>query len=151
MANYYAKTRTNYFSVTDAEKFKQIIALCKASDDDIYIIESEQENGGIKYGFYCEGSIDGLPEKDDGDDTEYCDDDDFDYNYDAFCEALQPILPDDDAVLITEIGSEKMRYLTGQCSVITRNSCKCLDLSHEAVKLAATMLSNPDFTTQMEY
>jgi len=103
MADYYGKTRTNYFSVTDEEKFKQIMGSCRGADD-IEIIDNQQQDGSLKYGFYCEGSIYGLPERDEdagNTDEEY---DDVDYNYDAFCEALQQILPDDDAVLITEVG-----------------------------------------------
>ena len=33
MANYYCKTRTNYFSVTDLEKFKQIMASCVGEEE----------------------------------------------------------------------------------------------------------------------
>ena len=151
MANYYCKTRTNYFSVTDLEKFKQIIASC-IGEEEIVIIDEEQEDGSIKYGFYCEGSVEGLPEKEDGtDNTEDFDEYDYDYNYDAFCEALQQILPDNDVIIITEVGSEKMRYLTGLCSVITRNEYKCINITDEAVKLARILLNNPAFTTQMDY
>ena len=153
MADYYGKTRTNYFSVTDEEKFRQIIASCGASDD-IVIIDQKQQDGSMKYGFYCDGSINGLPDRDDdaGNTEDYCeDDDDLDYSYDAFCEALQKILPDNDAIMITEIGSEKMRYLTGCCIVITSADFKCIDIGSEALKLAKTMLKNPDFTTQNEY
>jgi len=152
MANYYGKTRTNYFSVTDKEKFRQIIALCGASDDNIKIIEKVQDDGSIKYGFYCESSIDGLPIAADADNTDKdYEDDNVDYDYDAFCEALQKILPDDDAIIITEVGSEKMRYLIGICTVITNKDFKCIDINREAVKLAAAMLENPEFTTQIEY
>ena len=150
MADYYGKTRTNYFSVTDEEKFKQIMGSCRGADD-IEIIDNQQQDGSLKYGFYCEGSIYGLPERDEdagNTDEEY---DDVDYNYDAFCEALQQILPDDDAVLITEVGYEKMRYLIGNCVVITNKDTKYIDINREAVKLAATMLENPDFITQMDY
>ena len=113
MADYYGKTRTNYFSVTDDEKFKQIISSCKAPDE-IEVFEEKQEDGSIKYGFLCDGSIYGLPDRD-GDSTEDCDDnEDVDYNYDTFCEALQQILPDGEAIIITEVGYEKMRYLVGE-------------------------------------
>ena len=145
MANYYCKTRTNYFSVTDLEKFKQIIESCGATDA-IKIFDGKQEDGSIKYGFYCEGNIHGLPDRDDDDNIEDCD-----YNYDVFCEALQKILPDDDVIIITETGSLKMCYLTGYCFVITRNEYKCINLTDEAVKLARTLLKNPAFTTEMDY
>ena len=153
MADYYGKTRTNYFSVTDAEKFKQIIASC-GSTDEIKIFDEKQNDGSVKYMFYCEGIIQGLPEREksgDDDNREDCEDDDFDYDYNAFCESLQKIIPDNDAIIITEIGSEKMRYLTGISTVITNKDFKCIDISRESVKLAAKMLNNPEFTTQIEY
>ena len=151
MGNYYAKTRTNYFSVTDVEQFKKIMSSCNGSDA-IETFYEKQSDGSIKYGFYCEGSIKGLPEREDETgNTEYFDDDDVDYNYDALCEALQQILPDNDAIIITEVGSEKMRYLTGICAVITRDEIQYLDLSRTAVKLAAEMLENIEFTTKNYY
>jgi len=150
MADYYGKTRTNYFSVTDLEKFKQIIESCGATDE-IKIFDGKQEDGSIKYGFYCEGNIHGLPDRDDDDNTEDFDDDDCDYNYGSFCEALQQILPEGDVIIITETGSLKMCYLTGYCYVITRNEYKCINLTDEAIKLARILLKNPVFTTEMDY
>ena len=151
MADYYCKTRTNYFTVTDLEKFKQIMASCKGTDE-IEIIDNEEQNENMKFGFYCDGNIQGLPEREnDDEDINDFDDIDCEYNYDAFCDALQQIIPENDAVIITEIGFEKMCYLTGYCTVITRNDIKFINLDREAVKLAAIMLKNPDFTTQMEY
>ena len=151
MADYYGKTRTNYFSVTDVEKFKKIIASCRAQDT-IEVFDEKQEDGSIKYGFYCDGSIHGLPDTDEPceNEDEY-DDEDCDYNYDAFCKALQEILPDDDAIFITEIGYEKMRYLVGECTTITQNDFKVITLKNEARDLARKMLNNPDYTTKMEY
>jgi len=146
MADYYGKTRTNYFSVTNEEKFREIIALCGATDE-IKIDDEKQNDGSVKYMFYCEGVIQGLPDSESDNDAG----DDFDYSHEAFCKALQEILPDDDAVIITEVGSEKMRYLIGSCTVITSKDIKWIDISREAVKLAATMLDNPDFTTENEY
>ena len=45
MADYYGKTRTNYFSVTDEEKFKQIINSCGAENGGIIIADQKQNNG----------------------------------------------------------------------------------------------------------
>ena len=100
---------------------------------------------------FCEGSIDGLPEResDDGGSEDF--DDYVDYNFDTFCEALQAILPDNDAAIITEVGSEKMRYLTAYSIIITRDDIKSININSEAVKLAANMLKNSEFTAQMDY
>jgi len=153
MANYYCKIRTNYFSVTDEEKFKKVIASCRASDA-IEIFDEKQKDGSIKYGFFCDGSIHGLPDTEDEaleSEDKYDSDEDYDYNYDAFCEALQEILPDNDAILITEVGNEKMRYLVGDCTIITRNYIKVITLRDEAMNLARKMLGNPEYITKMEY
>ena len=151
MADYCGKTRTNYFSVTDVERFKTIIASCSA-EYGLKIGEEKQANGSIKYCFYCDGVIHGLPDRNENENMESCGDDDYaEYDYDAFCLKLQEILPNNDAIIITHIGSEKMCYLLGGCAVITQNKYEYIDLTHEAVKLAATMLQNPDFTTQMDY
>ena len=151
MADYYGKTRTNYFSVTNEEKFKQIINSCGAENGGIIIADQKQNDGSVKYCFYCDGSIYGLPDRNETD--EYCEDDDayIEYDYDAFCATLQEIISDGDAIIITHIGSEKMRYLIGGCSIITRNDYEYVDLTNEALKLAKNLLNNPDFTTQMEY
>ena len=153
MANYYCKIRTNYFSVTDEEKFKKVIASCRASDT-IEIFDEKQKDGSVKYGFFCDGSIHGLPDTESDaleDEDEYDEDEDCDYNYDAFCEALQGILPNNDAIFITEIGNEKMRYLVGDCTIITRSDIKVITLRDEAMKLGREMLDISDYTTKMEY
>ena len=140
MADYYGKTRTNYFSVTDEAKFRQIIASCGATDE-LVLHEEKLDDGNIQYMFYCEGSILGLPDKDD----------DADYDYDAFCIALQQVLPDGDAILITTIGWEKIRYFVANCDVVTNREFKSIDLQREAVKLAGVLLGNPDYATRMDY
>ena len=152
MADYIGRLRTNYFSVTDAEKFKKIMAQCKAQDT-IEVFDEKQEDGSVKYGFLCDGSIHGLPDTDNepGENEDECDEEDYDYNYDAFCEALQEILPDDDAIFITEVGYEKMRYLVGECTIITSSGFKVMTLKNEARSLARIMLNNPEYTTKMEY
>ena len=140
MANYNAKFLTNYFSVTDAIKFKNIIGSCHA-DDEIEIYEKKQLDGSIKYSFGCIGIIYGISENDDD-----CEED-----IELFYTSLQSIITSDDAIIITEIGNEKLNYFTACCIIITCDDIKSIDVRNEAVKLAATMLKTPDFTTQMDY
>ena len=153
MANYSCKTRTNYFSVTDEVKFRKIMASCWGSDE-VIVFDENQDDGSAKYGFLCSGSIYGLADCDKSCDTcnpSVCEDEDIEHNYDAFCEALQDILPEGEAIVITESGSEAMRYLVGDCMVITRSGYKGICVKREAVKVAAAMLNNPGFTTKMDY
>ena len=178
---HYGKTRTNYFSVTDENKFKEIIGMCRG-DGEVEIISNDKG----KFGFMCEGSILGFPEdieenKDnfgchncghtwyaaqdsESDATDFCPEcnsanveeieyynDDVDYSYDKFCEALQTVLPDNEAIIITEIGSEKMRYLSGHSMVITNKQTKFVDLRAESLNAARVLLGLSNYNTPMEY
>jgi hypothetical protein len=140
MANYYAIIRTNYFGVTDEAKFREIVDSCRA-EDTIHIFGADDGSG--KIGFGCSGSIYGIPASEDEDDME----DDLD----AFYDALQSVLAEGDAIIITEIGYEKLRYLIGYCSIITKDDIQSIDVRSKAIELARVMLNNPEFTTEMDY
>ena len=152
MANYYGKARTNYFTVSNKEKFEDIVGRCGIADGEIEIID----DGNEKYGFMCDGSILGLPDIDEdnlvndeseGDDYE----DDYDYSYGLFCKELQGVIPEGEAIIITEIGSEKMRYLTGFSSIITKNQMSHIDLRQVCLSKARELLGDNNYDTQMEY
>ena len=169
-----SKTRTNYFSVTDADRFKEIIGLCKGAGE---IEINENKNG--KFGFMCDGSILGFPDggenficyncdhawfaPEESESEKYpetcpeCSSEDIaelewygiDYSFDKFCEALQTVLPDNEVIIITEIGSEEMCCLTGHSTVITNKLTKFVDLEAESLNAARELLSLPDYETQM--
>lgn len=140
MADYNAKILTNYFTVINESQFRALIASCCA-DDEIEVFEQTDSDETMKYGFGCYGSIHGVP---DGEEDE-------DGSLGLFYSSLQKLLHPDDAILITEIGYEKLNYFTACCTVITRDDIKSIDARQEAVKLAGIMLNNPDFTTKMDY
>lgn len=140
MANYYATIRTNYFSVTDEAKYREIIESCIA-EDTLHIFEESTTDGKKMFGFGCYGYINGIPAVEDEDETDL----------DAFYYALQSVLSEDDAIIITEVGNEKLRYLVGLCTVITNTDIQSIDVCCKAVELARIMLENPEFTTRMEY
>ena len=158
MSSYYGKCRTNYFTVTDAVEFKRIIAACMG-DDDVHSMDNPQVDGSIKYGFYCNGSITGLPYKyvDDEpvvvyDREEDADEDlDCEISSDLFFGALQSLLPEGEAIIITEVGSEKMRYLVGCSTVVTKTEIRGVDVQQKAVELAREMLGDTGFNTKMDY
>lgn len=131
MANYYSQTRSNYFSVEDETKFRALIAKCVA-DAEVRIAEKP----GPKFAFYCEGNFHGLG-ADDGSDE--------------FNAQLQSLLVKGEAAIITEIGREAMRYLTGLSTVITTDKIEYLDLSDLAVKKARKLLNNPKYLPDMFY
>jgi len=141
MANYYAFIRTNYFSVTDETKFREIIASCQC-EDSIEIFEPEGDSR--KFGFGCYGSIYGIPPAN----TE---DSELDEDINLFFEQLQTILPEGEAILFTEIGYEKLRYLVGYTSIITKDTIDGVDLRNAAFKKAGEMLGVENYTTEDQY
>jgi len=151
MANSYSKCRTNYFSVTDEARFREIISNC-SGEEVCVLIQSEKDKS--KFGFYCSCNFSGLMEAEDKEMCESCDDKtcydcinmDSDGALDYLYEELQKILPAGEAVIITEIGSEAMRYLSADCIIITKDEIRGLVLSDLALSAAREMLGNPEFT-----
>ena len=142
MANYCAATRTNYFRVKDEEKFRDIVHACVA-EDELKIFERAEPTGDRLFGLGCEGTISGVEDSED--------DDYPDYSYDAFTSALQEVIPEGEAIIIMEARHEKLRYVVGYASVITKTEIKSVDMERDAIKLARGMLNNPDFCTITEY
>jgi len=142
MAKYVGFTRTNYFSVTDVYMFRQVIDNSYCSSGDIDIFE-ESVNGSVKYAFGCYGSICGT--------RELLDDNDDEGDYDVFITELQSIIPDGEAIIITEVGYENLRCLTGHSHVITKSNDAFVNLGNKALEEARVLLNNPDYDTKMEY
>lgn len=145
MANYNGASRTNYFRVTDEEKYDELFNNLTAE----FGIEDFTKNvdGVIWHGFGAYSSIDYLY-KDDSE--EYDEDEDYEYNFDMFLEELQKILPDNEAFIYMESGHEKLRYVGGSAIICTNKECKSVDLTYFAITTAKEMLGS-DFKTQLEY
>lgn len=140
MSNYNAATRTNYFRVTDEEKYKELFNHL-VSEDDVYDF-SKEKDGILYHGFGSYGSIDYIsPESDD---------EDPDYDFDQFLEELQKILPKDEAFIYMESGHEKLRYVNGFALICTKDEIRSVDLSVYVLREAKKMLGN-EFETQIEY
>ena len=139
MANYYGLTRTNYFQVTDEEKFLEIMSRCCGFEDGIEVVSETDQNNIKRFMFYSESGIAG-----------FCNDDD-DYDINGFHNALQSVVAENDAIIITEVGHEKMRYLVGWVDVITRNEIKSESLEGIGKRLAREMLKNKEWDTKNSY
>lgn len=50
-----------------------------------------------------------------------------------------------------ESGHEKLRYVSGFATVITKNSIENLDLTTAALRLAKRMLKNEKYDSRMDY
>ena len=134
MANYLATARTNYFRVTNEEKYQELFSKLVSEDE---IEDFTEVKDGITYhGFGAYAPI------------EYFDNDE--YDFDMFIEELQKILPEDEAFMYFEVGSEKIRYLVGYACVVTHNEIKEMNLDSWAKNTAKNLLGE-DFKTKTEY
>lgn len=133
MANYEATVRTNYFSVKDPIALKELIDSVDA-EDTVSLFTHELPDGSMQYGFGCYGSLFGIQG-----------------NIDTFYEALQKLVCENDAILIFEVGYEKLRYVVGCCTVITSTDMQCVDIRQQAVALAAKLLNHPNYNTRLDY
>ena len=142
MANYECTVRTNYFRVKDPDAFREYMDHVSGAEDQIRVWNEE----GGRFGFGCYGGIAGIPTEDNG-----SDDYDPEWDYDAFINGLREHVADNDAIIILEVGNEKLRYLCGQATIITSKEIKFLDMETLAVRSARDMLENPEYTTKCEY
>lgn len=140
MANYCAYTRTNYFGVKDEEKFRNIIS--SLVGEDTFEVWKKDIDGKQKFGFGAGCNILGKINPSEEDEEYYSDE---------WIQDLQEIVNEDDAIIITEIGYEKLCYLVGGVIVITSNSVTYGNIESLGLSLARDALKNPKFETQMEY
>ena len=136
MANYYEMTRTNYFKITDSDKFKEI---CEEITSESGVEFDVTEKDGKLYGCISSESIIMLNDEDESVDVE------------SFYKKLQTVLEEDDAIIFTSIGHEKLRYLVGMIIVITKDDIQYINLEDKAMELARTMLKNPEWNTVNSY
>lgn len=96
------------------------------------------------FGFGCYGGIAGIRDTDNDEDLE-------ETAFDRFLEKLQKCVAEDDAVIIMEAGSEKMRYVVGTALILTSKVCECMDVAELAKKRAAELLAIPSWRTKLMY
>lgn len=139
MANYMCFNRTNYFKVTDAEAFKAFLAKVETDTGENPLVWEKEINGKLHYAFGIYASIIGVPGK-----TGEAD-------YDRFIDGLQEYIAEDDAVILFHAGHEKLRYVTGCATVITKNSVDILNIQDIAVRIAQEKLANLEYSTECDY
>ena len=137
MANYIAVGRTNYFRVTDEARWAELFENISANDGK-WDYSQPNKDGNMFHCFATEGGLDWMEPGD------------YDSNLDYFVDELQKILPDDEAVIYTEAGHEKHRYVTGFSLVITSKTIDWIQLPDLGLQMAKKHLGE-DFTTQMDY
>lgn len=127
MANYEAKTRSNYFSLkpgkTESELTTELLS-CKPEGQ--ARIVPDKESG--KYAVIINGPCpEELPGK------------------------IRKLIAKDDACIITEIGHESMRYLVSTSIIVTADNVSCVNLLEFAKTIARETLENKDWDTRMDY
>lgn len=137
MANYMAVTRTNYFRVTDEDRYKELFEML-ISEDDIQDFTKRTEDEVILHGFGCYGDVECYDEEND------------EYYFDEWLSKLQEIIPDDEAFILESSGYEKLRYVTGWVVVVTRKEIAIMSCDSWAKKKAKELLGE-DFETQTDY
>lgn len=156
MANYYGDTRTNYFRVTDKDGYDKIIKSIVCNEDSIHFWTREID-GESYYAFGAHDDISGICE------CEHCEEVaqgkvEFDVdeclselNYDKMCDLLQTVVHPEDAIIITSVGKEKLNYVCGYSTIITKNGIVHKDLWREAMEEAKNLLDNKDYNTTYSY
>jgi len=134
------RMRTNYFRVTDAEKLKEIVAKAQGYEGEKIDLFEETEEGEALYGFGCIAPLQG-----------YYDEEAEEYDYDGFLDDLKTVVAPGDAIIIMEVGYEKLRYVYGSAYIITREKTESMDLTQLVLAKAAEVVGNPDFHTKIEY
>lgn len=147
MANYYCSVRTNYFRVKDPNAFREFMQTVVASEDSVHVWEETDRNGDPTFGFGCFGSVLGVATDGTDGDKEYEDE----YDFEEFIYQLSEHVAPGDAVIMIEVGNEKLRYLVGNALIVTENQYEYLDLNKLSVECAAQMLGNSDWKTRMDY
>lgn len=66
-----------------------------------------------------------------------------------FYQELQKILPDREAMILMEVGNEKLRYVMGLATIVTNKEIRFIDMEDVAFKTVKSMVGE-DFTTQMD-
>ena len=137
MANYECISRTNYFHVKDAEIFREFMDTVLA--DDLHLWEEKDNDHNTVFAFGCERTLYGIFNKNG------------DSSLELFLTELQKHIADDDAVILTEVGHEKLKYVTGYATIITCTGMQTLGIETFALAKAKEMLKNPNFETKTDY
>lgn len=129
--NTYEVVRTNYFRVNDADVFRDFIGRVICDEDKLELWEKPSPDGETLFAFGAYGSIIGILD----DNGELGDE-----AYEDFLTGLQECIAVGDAIILMNIGHEKLREVFAEAVVITSDDSDCVDLCDAAVDLANSML-----------
>lgn len=137
MANYYERTRTNHFHVTDEDRYQELFGGLKGYEAEVKDLTKTDEDGRLFHGFGSASTVDYYPEPN-------C------ANFDEFISEMQKILPKDETMIIITSGYEKLCYLTGTALVVSRTETAWKDINNWAIEKAKEMVGK-DYETSTSY
>lgn len=135
MADYISLSRTNYFRVTDEAAYRAFYS-CLRTENEALCDFTTEKDGTIWHGFGMYGTIDDNDSEDEIED---------------WLHKLQKLLPKDEAMILLEIGHEKLRYLVGEYTVVTSKVIEYGNIEDAAINTARRLLHDPSLTTKIEY
>lgn len=138
MANYIGVSRTNYFRVTDEERYQMLYQKLSGGESELYDFSCTDDAGVLWHGFGAYDSVDFYP------DGKECP------AWDIYLLELQKILPEDEAFIYLESGHEKLRDVCGFVWVCTKKEIRFMSLSQWALDASRDILGQ-EFGTTLSY
>ena len=138
MDNSRGRMRTNYFKVTDVDKFTTILSKCKLEDDEQIQLFNKDIDGEKLYAFGCSSNVEG-----------YCYEEIDEPNFDDFISDLQTIIAPGHSIIMMEIKYRLLCYIYSAAFVITADSVDTLDLTQLATEKAAEVLGNSEYNPKL--
>lgn len=140
MSEYGAACRTNWFHVTDPERLRRLIASVRTlQGNPIMLWKSKDKLQRDVYAFGGYGTI--------ADVYSCASENEDDFEYGPFITDLSEILTDDEAVVISEIGNDKLQYIVAYAVVVTKYEIRTVDLFNASVQEAEEMLCEAMYAT----
>lgn len=117
MADYICRARSSYFRTTDREKLQELVDKVGAELWTCTVDEVE----------HCAfGNYNGITEYWDDESNETID----------ITPLLQQLIPDDETIVLQEVGHEKLRYVSAWAVIITKHNIEVLDFETKVLERA---------------
>ena len=110
MANFEEKVTSNFFKVKDSKLF-----INEIEEKQIECFFEQKHDNNERFAVV---SYDGLITTDENDE---------DFEYDDFIKLIQNHICDDEIVVVKSIGNEKLRYLTADVSIVSKEKIEYID------------------------
>lgn len=113
MANFEEKVTSNFFKVKDSKAFVK-----ELKENEIESFFEQKYDESDKFAVASYGSLFTTDENDN------------DFEYDDFINLIQKHICDDEIVVVKGIGNEKLRYLTADACIITKEKTEYIDFTN---------------------